>query len=296
MPDFNVATGKDSFDTTGLEDALFGPDDQKGASETEVEKVKKPENDSDEPTENNESGDTESVASEEEETSEESADESVEESSEDGTKTYRVGNQIFATAEDAIAEATRIIGRNAQLAGDLRAKEASLTTLQSQLEEAIQANKQWQEWAAAQENGENIPSPATPTIDPAKIADEVTRKIEAREVARREQESVRAEVEKIIALPNFRQVSGIVETLADKTNPLTGRIYTPAEAYDFAAMHLGVKNLRTAPAAAPVVTKKIDRTAVKSAAARPGSQRMADAPKEKSAPSFSDEMLSQQLL
>lgn len=298
MPKESVATGAGSFDATGLETDLFGPDTEEGGGETPAVKPTSAENDSEESTEDNESDDTEGAESEEEEAEESSEDESSEESTEaKKPKGYRVGNQVFATADDAVAEATRIIGRNAQLAGDLSKRENAISDLQTQLQEAMQANQEWAEWAQAQQNGEDRPLPNAPSFDPDKIADSVAARIEARNAQRASRDELAKQVEGIIALPNFRQVANLVESIADKPNPLTGQIFTPNEAYDFAVANLGLPNLRKNPAATkPAPVKKLDRSAVKGAAARPGSQRMGTTPPAKVERSFADEMLAEQLL
>ena len=295
MPNPNVATETPSVDPTGLEDAIFGTDNQEeGAAKTEVKDDEGAENESEESTDDNQNDDTADSEDQSQETDESSEEEESDDESEDeDAKSYRIGNQVFASANDAVSEATRVIGRNAQLAGDLRRAESEKANVEAQLQEALEANKQWVEWAKAQENGENLPAPI---YDPEKIAEQVAQTLEGREARRTARVSLEKEIDAIIALPNFRDVAPIVDSIADKTNPLTGKLYTPNEAYDFAVAHLGLDNLRKKQGGQVKQPKKMDRSALKGAAARPASARMSNTPKAKQETSFADEMLREQIL
>ncbi len=301
MPNPNDATGEQPLGPLGLEDHLFEDNDtQEGSTSKTAEEQLLSEIDSEESTEDNKTDDTEDVDSDEEESEPESEDEGEEDESKTA-KTYRLGNQEFATAEDAIREATRIIGRNAQLAGDLHAKETETSRLQTALQEALQANQEWQEYYASLEAGNPGVKPTEKPLDPDEFAARVEERVTQREQARAAKAQNETEINVLFALPSFREVVNDVRNLADKINPFTNKLFTPFEAYDLAVARHGIANERTrvAPPKAAETTKakKIDRTQIKKAAALPtnGGASASGKPSQ-GGRDFADELLSEQIL
>jgi len=197
--------------------------------------------------------------------------------------TVKIGKQEFASVEDAVREATRIMGRNAELSGQLkqanaRAEEATqaLESVKAQLDEALKVNQQWAEWYEKATAGETAEPPHAkqPSID------EVVRKVLAeQEAARAEAErmkAIEAEFEKVQNAPNYPQVAETIYKIADQINPLTGKYFTPKEAYEFACRMAGIVPELETTAPPPVPPKSPVNSAVKSSAARPsGSGRLA---------------------
>lgn len=284
-----IATGSGELSATGLADSLFGASEAPVANAgPEAEAPKDAEDTSEVPTDENENGDATEGDEEEEATL---ADAPAKPTS------YRIGNQEFASPEAVVREAQRVIGRSGQLAGDLRQATEQIGQLKGSVEAAEAKVKEWEEWAAANESGDNKPNPNLKPVDPDDIADRVAQRMEARRQVQEQQSGLQAEVEAMIKLPNFSEVADVVESVADQINPLTKKVFTPKEAYDYACRMNGVTNEWTAKPAAPskpAAPQKADRTAVKSAAARPTSARQGtDVPKEKHIPSFAEEMLGQ---
>jgi hypothetical protein len=193
---------------------------------------------------------------------------------------YKIGNVEYATADDALKEATRIIGRNANLAGDIRnahgeleSAKATIAEREAKLQEAIAANKEWQKWAEANAAGENKPMPNIPDADA--IAEKVLQK--QQEASRQEstKAALTAEFNEVTALPNWDDVEPTIRQIADKLNPLTGKHFTPKEAYRYACHETGAENLlikkpEAKPAPVPVKPKT---NPIASAAARPTASR-----------------------
>lgn len=202
---------------------------------------------------------------------------------------YKIGKVEYATADDAFKEATRIIGRNANLAGDLKTSREEIETARATianhertLQEALRANKEWQEWAQAQAAGENKPIPNLPDADA--IAEKVWQK--QQEATRQEsaRTALTTEFNEVTALPNWDDVEPTIRKIADKLNPITGKHFTPKEAYRYACNETGVENLliKKSVAPAPVKPKVNAPNAIASAAARPTASRgAAPAPQKK---------------
>lgn len=298
MPNPNGAPAESPTGPLGLEDSLFDENDTQGATKgPTAEEQLLAEIDSEESTEDNQTDDTEDVQPEEDEADSESEDEDESDESNQGTKTYRLGNQVFATADDAIGEASRIIGRNAQLAGDLRSKESEISRLQASLEEAVRANQEWQDYYASVEEGNPGIKPTEKPLDVDAIAAKIEERVTSREQARAIAQQQESEINALFALKSFRQVVDDVRNLADKINPFTGKAFTPFEAYDIAIARKGIANERlgaTPPKAKE--PKKIDRSQVKKAAALPtnGGSSTPGKPQSKGK-DFADELLSEQI-
>lgn len=189
----------------------------------------------------------------------------------------KLGNREFATPEDALAEAERLIGHNANLAGQVkeaatrivRYEKEIIPDLQSKLKEAYAANQQWQEWYEAQQSGE---AGEAPTAVPAEAVEGIVERKLAEERTKQETEQMLSaweqDVKAIEKLPNYAQAYDLMFQIADKTNPLTGKNFTPKEAYVFACKQLGIENQLEKKPAPP---KPSVNPAVKNAASRPTS-------------------------
>jgi len=144
----------------------------------------------------------------------------------DPTKPLKIGKLEFATTEDALAEATRVIGRNAQLAGDVNSLTESVQSLQTQLQEALQANDEWAKFYDAEAKKANL--------DPTLIAKRAIEEFKRSEQLEKSQETVKQEFDQVLKSPHYATVFPTLSKLAKQTNPLTGSKYTPREAYDYA--------------------------------------------------------------
>lgn len=204
---------------------------------------------------------------------------------------YKIGNVEYATAEDALKEATRIIGRNANLAGDLNRVGKTVDEYKTQLaerdrtiQEALKANKEWEEWAKANANGEERAMPNLPTPDD--IAEKVYQKTREYSEKEKQTQAITQEFNDVTALSNWNDVEATIRAIADKVNPLTGKSFSPKEAYRFACNELGLENLLIkkpdTKIAAPATSPKPKDNTVASAAARPTASRgTASAPAQK---------------
>jgi hypothetical protein len=206
----------------------------------------------------------------------------------------KIGEREFATADDALKEAARIMGHNGNLAGQLtQAQEAytnlhaTASTLKSALDEAVAHNQQWQEWYQGTQEGKKMPAPIK-----EQDIESLVEKIEAKRRGRQEESDMLAElkkgVEEIEATANYHQVHPIVDRIADKINPLTGKPYTPREAYAFACREVGVQNLLEKKAAPP---KSVVNPAARNAAARPAPKKATGAGGKPQEKGFADRML-----
>lgn len=171
----------------------------------------------------------------------------------------KIGDREFATPEDAIAEAGRVIGRNANIAGELE-------TMKAERDEAVKANLAWQEWKKRQDAGE-APEPGAPAepkpIDEDALADKVAAKVEERESKKAFVNRINAEIEEISKLPHYAAVYETIKTISDKADPLTGLPFTPKTAYAYALKHHGLS------AEAKPAPKPASSAAARAAAARP---------------------------
>jgi len=159
----------------------------------------------------------------------------------------KIGQQEFASVEAALAEATRVLGRNASLGGDLRVTnerlvnaESSVKDLKAQLEDAVKVNQQWVEWHKQTTAGEHAFAPGQ---DPESIAKRTVDELEARRTKSEQEIQVQKEITQIQSVANFSDTQEIILKVSDKINPLTERYFTPIEAYDFACRQLGLPNL-----------------------------------------------------
>lgn len=197
--------------------------------------------------------------------------------------TLKIGKREFASPEEAVKEATRIMGHNAELSGDLRAKEAELTNLratssqlEAQLAEAVRFNQEWQAWYKSQAENGNVPVPAVREQPIEEVVTKVVAKLRDAERETQMQSAMKAEFDKVQTTTNYPQVAETIYAIADKVNPITGRYFTPIEAYQFACRHLGIADELTAtstePASKPAASTPpapATNPAVKQGAARP---------------------------
>jgi hypothetical protein len=197
-------------------------------------------------------------------------DEEKPETKDDDSKAYKIGNREFSSVDDAMAEANRIVGRNAKLSGDLK-------KFQSEIKKLTEINEQWSGWAAKRTKGDPQESPEPEAIDPEMIAEKVIQKMETKKIDTESEKAMAKEVEELEALDNWDDVQEVVEKLSDKENPLTGKPFTPKEAYRMAVHELDLEDLTKKAKPAKDDPPKADKTKagddsakkVRSAAARP---------------------------
>lgn len=205
----------------------------------------------------------------------------------------RIGEREFATTDDALKEAARIMGHNGNLAGQLRdlgehyqTLHSTATSLKTQLDEAVRYNQEWQEWYNNTREGKETAAPVKQQ-NLEEVVEKVMSKQKQEESERRELEDLRKEVELIESQSNYPQVYAIVDRIADKLNPLTGKPFTPREAYAYACREVGVPNLLDKKPAAP---KPLATPAARNAAARPSTKK-GPAPAPAKEKDFADRML-----
>lgn len=201
-------------------------------------------------------------------------------SKEEDATPIKLGTREFASIEDAMQEANRIVGRNGQLAGEIDALNAKVESLggevndyKGQLEEAYKINQEWAAWYQKTQAGEKATPPDT-TTDIKKIVADVLKTQKAAEQEEATLAQMKAEFAKVEAAPNYAgDVQRIVHQLSDKINPFTGRYFTPLEAYDTACKHLGAENALipkpNAPAPKPAPKPATNPALVKMAARNP---------------------------
>lgn len=182
----------------------------------------------------------------------------------------KIGNSVFASKDEAIKEAQRVIGHNANLAGDVARLETVVKSTQEQLDEALEANKEWQEWAAKAAEGK---------IDPKAIAKQAIEEYENGKQESTRVQTIAQQVDTIKALPNFAQVQDVIIEIADQVNPITKKNFTPLEAYEFACKHKNVENLLSEKKPAPKTSEA--PPAPPRTAARPTGQGKGAAPTPK---------------
>jgi hypothetical protein len=155
-------------------------------------------------------------------------------------KAVKLGNREFATVDEAIKEAERVVGHNANLASEVTTFKTKFQDTQTKLEEALKANQEWAEWAEAQKSGEKTELPNQPKLE------DVVRKVlaerEAHDHIKTLEVKLKSEVDQLQTLSNFNQALPILQKLADQVNPSTGSKFTPFEAYKYACWELGLKN------------------------------------------------------
>lgn len=275
----NVATGGFSVDTTGLDEQIAA-DDAAAFDASRQEVAKEPPANEPVPEGDTKTGDEEVKPLDDQKKEPEDS------KPDDGT--VKVGNRIFASVQDAAKEADRIIGRNAILAGDIAqlnekvsSTASALKEKEAQLQEALRINAEWVAW---QKNTEEGKAAAVPGTDPDAIAERVAAKLHQREASKSQNEIIQREVDEIAKAPNYSDVYSVIANLADKTNPFTGKPFSPREAYAFACQHKGLQNLLDTPPsvveAPKPVEKKTNTQSIKNAAARPsGTRTVQTAPK-----------------
>lgn len=226
-------------------------------------------------TDDNKSGDEQSAVDEAEtETTEEVSEEAQEEAeSEETDAVVKIGNREFASKEDAFKEAERIIGRNAQLAGKVSEKDRTIAEISAKLQEALEANQQFAKAFKKKAGGEfeDEVEEETPRLDPKEFARQAAAEMLQQTQQQAAQERMRLEVQEIVQLPNYDEVSDIFSQLSNQINPLTQRFFTPREAYKYACRELEIDNLLEKKQAPKVEAKKPEKIVktVTRAAARP---------------------------
>lgn len=198
-------------------------------------------------------------------------------------KTFKIGERQFKSVDEVVKEATRVIGRNANLAGEVRTLTKAKSELQKELDAAYEVNQKWVKWAE-----DKVGAP--PSHDPKLIAAETAKALKASKDEESTVEDLTKRIDALKELENWSETEEIVEKLADKINPLTDKHYTPEEAYDLACHNLGLDNLREEEdeeegegAKKKAAAKPKPKSAVKSAAARPtgaGAKASGQKPKE----------------
>lgn len=296
-------------DATGLLTQIAAEEQAAIDAITKTEVPAKPEESTSdtEPTDEKKEGTEGTPESEEEPEGEEATPEEGEEETTppEGTETeppkaggpVKIGEREFATTEDALKEAARIMGHNGNLAGKLTSLEADYTNLhntasalKTALEQAAEHNRQWQEWYQATQEGKDVAAPVKEQDVEAIVRKVDAERREAAETARILDE-LKKGVEEIEAAPNYLQVHPIIDRIADKINPLTGKPFTPREAYAFACREAGIPNLLDKK---PEPPKPVANPAARKAAARPASNKApapGAKPKQKD---FADRMLEEQ--
>jgi len=248
----NVATGEDAsglMAQIATESAAAISDATVATPQKSESDLKTPENASEEtPAEGEAPLDT--PESTPETPAEEKSEEEVtpEEPKESENGAIKLGNREFATMQDATKEYNRVIGHNARIAGDLKARDTELNALKAEYQKAVAYNQEWLAYYQAQENGDtDTPMPAgehkpdTKGMTPEEIAKITTETIERREKLAQ----FSAEIEMLEALPNYATVVDTIVSLSEKINPFTGTYFTPKEAYTAACQHHEVDNLLT---------------------------------------------------
>ena len=297
MPQQAIATGLGSNNATGLSDQLFSEPDVPAAEQKPEVVAPKTEDTSDESTDEttNDSGAFEEAEGEES-TDEGTTPEAGDKKPEAETKSWKIGNQLFATPDDMAREAQRVVGRNAILAGEITKRDGSISDLKTQIADLQTTVNEWVEWARANDSGEALPMPE---LDPDKIADKVADRMEKRSSVAAQKEALKAEFIQMQSLGNYAEVEDVIYDLSNKINPLTEKHFTPLEAYDYAIAHRGLPNLRKSgnkgKPVVPVTPPRIERQTVRSAAARPAAGRQGTVPpSKKQDPTFAEEMLDAQ--
>jgi hypothetical protein len=259
------------------------------------------ENATNQPVDKQEDEKEEAEAPTEETTTEEATEEDVEQ-----PKPLKIGEREFATTEDALKEATRIIGRNAQLAGDTKRFKSEAQEFKAKYEEALRVNSEWanlfekSKKRQGQEDTEDFEETPKAKFDPEEVATKAARaaaaEIRAEQAREIQTQKMMQELNEVVALPNYDEVSETIELLSDKINPLSGKYYTPKEAYEFACKYNDVDNLlnpKTVQKIAQPIPKKIVKPLVPSASARPAAVRTPVLQKENSRDTFADNILSE---
>lgn len=299
----NAATG-DLIEASTLEAQIANADSQDRSaaidSKEQTQKEEKPASENKEGSQEPEESTDDSADQQEEKPAPVEEDQKPEEGQEDDkdkkSEEYKLGNRVFGTVEDALAEANRVVGHNANLAG-------KLTEAESQLAEALRVNQEWVEWHKSlnetDEEGEQSPAKRSPVdIDPddlaKKAADEAVKRIQHDTRVAQLREQFSQELQTIKATNHYFQIQDIIEQLADKVNPLTGNYFTPLEAYKFACTERGVTP-ELGSNGKPVEDKKAPRKIANPDAARSATRPSGGAPgasKEAPERSYVDDELS----
>ena len=177
------------------------------------------------------------------------------------TPPLRIGSREFATVDDALQEATRIMGQNGNLAGELNTTKSRLAALEDQLNEAAKINSQWVDWSKKISNGENAAPPSAQPQDLRKVVEEVMQAQRQEAEQATVQSRIKAEFDEVSATPNYTRVAGLIYKLADKVNPVTDQPFTPKEAYEYACNHLGETSAFKAKPVAQAPAKPIAKPA-----------------------------------
>lgn len=276
-----------------IEDALFsaieGNNTDNGSKQPQVderESDQQDDKDADEQQEADKNKDNQEAAEEPEEGTEAEEDDS--EDSAEQPNVFKIGNKEYSKIEDVIEQANKMNGRNAYLAGQVKHFKSEAQTLSEQLRTAAEYNKQWaQYFDTLKAQGRIIDEGTEPEAQPKKDLDvdeltartsrKVVEELEARENEKTLKQQLRQELTEISQLSNFEDVSELIETLSDKINPITGKYFTPKQAYKHACIELGIENELIAKKQQPAVQtqppKKVAKQIITSSAARPTATR-----------------------
>lgn len=188
---------------------------------------------------------------------------------EDGIK---LGNTTYATPDAAIEEANRIIGRNAQLAGTNKDLTDKVTELNTTLQEALEANKEWEQWAKDNADGKAVPVPGS---DPESIARRTAQIIAETQEGAKTRTVVEAEFTEVQGLSNFPKVAEAFMRIVNNNihDPLTGKPFnSPKRLYGYLAKEYDLENEITKKSVVPPKTPPVapkPPAGAKDAAARP---------------------------
>ena len=142
-------------------------------------------------------------------------------------------NKTFDSVDDFIKEANSVLGQNANLAGDLTDAQEQVESLQDQLQQALEANKKWQEYYDSDGKGEK------PLGDKNAIK-EALRELEAEKEQFKRQEEITKEFEKVAQQPDYDIVIPEMKNIAkEKGKDFTNKL-TPTELYNMAKFRLGL--------------------------------------------------------
>jgi hypothetical protein len=271
----SVAPDAGTLDTNDLAQQIFA-DDTAGAGEQS--KVEVPETEDKPQAEEEKPAIDEAKAEESEEEAPEAPEdeEAAKPEDEKKAKGIRIGNQTFASEADAIVEAKRVIGHNANLAGEVRSISRERDELKEKLEEALTANEEWEKFTAQMEKG---------NVDPVLIAQKAIEAYERNKNKENLTNTLAEQVAEIQKLPKYADVEDVIYQISDKINPLTGKYFTPRESYDFALKWKGISET-------PEQSKPKVATVPKNLAARAtGSAKVSSIPPQTQNKDFVDEAL-----
>jgi len=197
-------------------------------------------------------------------------------------QTVKIGNREFASVDDAIKEANRVIGHNANLAGQVTTLQGENETLRTGLKELREANQEWAAWAASIKAGKDI--------DPKMLIKATLDEYKNSQSQAEGEKQMHAELNELKQLSNFTELVPHMYKIADRVNPLTGEFFTPREAYRFVCQYFGLENQLDKKPASPQVPKKPAPKApvAPPVPARPTGANQTKTPPKKNAPDDAD--------